>query len=146
MTKKCVALGLTPSFGFGDRTGLATPGHVASMKRCGEGIAAIYPQQSIREMTRTQRTPQGVMDDAMSAAEAAGWGRARLAADADHLKIPNDVDITAAVGFHFLYDRSFGRCPTKKLMTTTRQRYAQSSIAGGATHHGTTSTLAKRSN
>ena len=100
MTKKCVALGLTPSFGFGDRTGLATPGHVAAMKRCGTGMAAIFPQQSIREMTRTQRTPQGVMDDAMNAAEASGWTDV-IGADADHLKVPNDVDITAAVGFTF---------------------------------------------
>ncbi|TWT50590.1 hypothetical protein Pla22_33330 [Rubripirellula amarantea] len=100
MTKKCVALGMQPSFGFGDRTGLATPGHVASMKRCGEGIAAIYPQQSIREMTRTQRTPTEVMDDAMNAAEAAGW-TGPIGADADHLKVPNDVDVTAAVGFTF---------------------------------------------
>ena len=94
MTKKCVALGMTPSFGFGDRTGLATPGHVASMKRCGDGIAAIYPQQSIREMTRTQRTPRGVMDDAMNAAEACGW-TGDIGADADHLKVPDDVDVTA---------------------------------------------------
>ena len=100
MNKKCVALGLAPSFGFGDRTGLATPGHVAAMKRCGAGIEAIYPQQSIREMARTQRTPQQVMDDAMNGAEAAGW-TGPVGADADHLKVPNDVDITAAVGFTF---------------------------------------------
>jgi hypothetical protein len=100
MSKKCVALGLAPSFGFGDRTGLATPGHVASMKRCGDGIAAIYPQQSIREMTRTQRTPQQVMDDAMNAAESCGW-TGDIGADADHLKVPQDVDVTAAVGFTF---------------------------------------------
>ena len=99
MTKKCVALGLAPSFGFGDRTGLATPGHVASMKRCGDGIEAIFPQQSIREMTRTQRTPQQVMDDAMNGAANAGWEGHRT--DADHLKVPEDVDITAAVGFTF---------------------------------------------
>ncbi|MEM1070146.1 MAG: tagaturonate epimerase family protein [Planctomycetota bacterium] len=100
MSKQCVTLGLAPSFGFGDRTGLATPGHVASMKRCGSGIEAIYPQQSIREMTRTSRTPQEVMDDAMQGAEAAGWTD-RVGADADHLKVPEDVDITAAVGFTF---------------------------------------------
>ena len=28
----CVTLGLAPSFGFGDRIGLATPGHVEAMK------------------------------------------------------------------------------------------------------------------
>ena len=55
-----------PSFGFGDRIGLATPGHVESMNRAGDGIEAIYPQQSIREMTRTQRTAQEVMDDALA--------------------------------------------------------------------------------
>ena len=100
MTKKCVALGTTPSFGFGDRTGLATPGHVAAMKRCGDGMAAIYPQQSIREMTRTQRTPAEVMNDAMDAAEAAGWD-GPIGSDADHLKVPSDVDVTASVGFTF---------------------------------------------
>ncbi len=100
MSDKCVTLGLAPSFGFGDRTGLATPGHVAAMKRCGAGIEAIYPQQSIREMTRTSRTPQQVMDDAMQAARASGW-TGDIGADADHLKVPDDVDVTAAVGFTF---------------------------------------------
>lgn len=70
------------------------------MKRCGQGIAAIFPQQSIREMTRTQRTPQQVMDDALKAAERCGWS-GDIGADADHLKVPQDVDITAAVGFTF---------------------------------------------
>ncbi|MCS7471719.1 tagaturonate epimerase family protein [Stieleria sp. ICT_E10.1] len=100
MTKKCTTLGLEPSFGFGDRTGLATPGHVAAMKRCGAGMTAIFPQQSIREMTRTKRTPEGVMADAMQAAEAAGWD-GPIGADADHLKVNQDVDITAAAGFTF---------------------------------------------
>lgn len=93
-------LGLAPSFGFGDRIGVATPGHVAAMKRCGAGIAPIFPQQSIREMARTSRTPQQVMDDAMRGAAAAGW-TGPIGADADHLKTPEDVNVTAAVGFTF---------------------------------------------
>ena len=97
---KCVPLGLAPSFGFGDRIGLATPGHVESMKRSANGIQPIFPQQSIREMTRTQRTPQQVMDDAMNGAREAGWS-GPIGADADHLKTPDDVDVTAAVGFTF---------------------------------------------
>jgi hypothetical protein len=97
---KPVTLGLAPSFGFGDRTGLATPGHVEAMKRAGNGIEPIFPQQSIREMTRTRRTPQEVMDDAMSGAASAGW-TGKTGADADHLKTPQDVDATAAVGFTF---------------------------------------------
>ena len=95
-----VTLGLAPSFGFGDRIGLATPGHVAAMQRAGRGIEPIFPQQSIREMTRTARTPQQVMDDALSGAAAAGW-TGRTGADADHLKTPADVEATAAVGFTF---------------------------------------------
>jgi hypothetical protein len=96
----CDSLGLAPSFGFGDRIGLATPGHVAAMQRSGNGILPIFPQQSIREMTRTQRTPQGVMDDAMNGARESGW-TGPIGADADHLKTPEDVDVTAAVGFTF---------------------------------------------
>ena len=97
---KAVTLGLKPSFGFGDRIGLATPGHVASMIAAGGEIEAIYPQQSIREMTRTARTPEGVMSDALEDMARAGWDRI-TGADADHLKVPNDVDITAAAGFTF---------------------------------------------
>lgn len=96
----CVTLGLAPSFGFGDRIGLATAGHVAAMKRSGGSIEPIFPQQSIREMSRTQRTPQQVMQDALHGARAAGW-TGRIGADADHLKSPADVDATAAVGFTF---------------------------------------------
>lgn len=100
LNDQCVALGMSPSFGFGDRIGLATPGHVAAMKKSGGSIEPIFPQQSIREMTRTQRTPTQVMQDAMSGARAAGW-TGRIGADADHLKTPEDVNVTAAVGFTF---------------------------------------------
>ena len=96
----CSVLGLSPSFGFGDRIGLATPGHVAAMRQAGSGIAPIFPQQSIREMTRTGRTPQQVMDDALNGMRAAGW-EGRTGADADHLKTTDDVDATAAAGFTF---------------------------------------------
>jgi len=97
---KPVPLGLRPSFGFGDRLGLATPGHVEAMRRAGQGIAPIFPQQSIREMTRTNRSAEAVMADAVNAAVAAGWTE-DFGADADHLKTPADVDRTFAVGFCF---------------------------------------------
>ena len=95
-------LGLHPSFGFGDRIGLATPGHVEAMKRVGvaAGIEPIFPQQSIREMARTGRTPGRVMDDALEGMSQAGWP-GRTGADADHLKTNEDVDVTSAVGFTF---------------------------------------------
>ncbi|HAP08343.1 MAG TPA: hypothetical protein DCR20_10980, partial [Planctomycetaceae bacterium] len=91
---------MSPSFGFGDRTGLATPGHVLAMQRDGAGIEPIFPQQSIREMSRTQRTAVQVMGEALSGAAAAGW-TGITGADADHLKTPDDVDVTAAAGFTF---------------------------------------------
>ncbi len=93
-------LGLAPSFGFGDRIGLATPGHVDAVRQSGTGIAPIFAQQSIREMTRTGRSPQGVMADALAGMRAAGWTDAS-GADADHLKTRADVDATAAAGFVF---------------------------------------------
>ena len=96
----CVTLGLAPSFGFGDRIGLATPGHVEAMKRSANGIEPIFPQQSIREMTRTSRDPEGVMRDALAGMQAAGW-TGKTGADADHLKTNEDINRTAAAGFTF---------------------------------------------
>lgn len=95
-----VPLGLQASFGYGDRFGLGTPGHVAAQKEAGGDIAPIFPQQSIREMTRTQRTATTVMGDAVNGIKAGGW-TGKFGADADHLKTPADVDVTAAAGFCF---------------------------------------------
>lgn len=97
---KPTVLGLTPSFGFGDRLGVATPGHAASLARCGGGILPIFAQQSIREMTRTNRSATDVMRDAMAGIAEAGYGGPH-GADADHLKTPQDIEVTAAAGFTF---------------------------------------------
>ncbi len=91
-------LGLKRSFGFGDRLGLATPGHVNAVR--GTGFAPIFAQQSIREMARTQRTPEDVMKATQSALVIEGF-REPWGADADHLKTPEDVARTAAAGFCF---------------------------------------------
>lgn len=91
-------LGLKKSFGFGDRLGLATPGHLASVLK--SDFVPIFAQQSIREMERTQRTPEQVMAAAQSALAAAKY-RQPWGADADHLKTEIDVRRTAAAGFTF---------------------------------------------
>src|SRR5437764_11942458 len=96
----CTTLGLRPSFGFGDRLGLATPGHVVALQRAGSGIEPIFPQQSIREMARTGRSPRQVMDEALDGMRRAGW-TGGTGADADHLKTAQDVDATVAAGFTF---------------------------------------------
>jgi hypothetical protein len=92
------ALGLSTSAGFGDRLGLATPGHVRALRAVGGAIAPVFAQQSIREMTRTGRTPREVMDDATWGMFAEGW-REGSGADADHLKTTADLDACLAAGF-----------------------------------------------
>lgn len=89
-------VGLATSVGLGDRLGLATPGHLRAIKDT--QLVPFLAQQSIREMTRTRRTPDEVMD-------AATWGvfqegrRGRFGSDADHLQKPEDIDVTVAAGF-----------------------------------------------
>ncbi len=97
-----VPLGLATSAGFGDRLGLATPGHVDALRAVGaEGrIAPIFAQQSVRENVRTGRTPREVLDDATLGAFLAGW-TLPVGADADHLKTEADVDAHVEVGHSF---------------------------------------------
>jgi hypothetical protein len=91
-------LGLSPSFGFGDRLGLATPGHIAAVR--GTKFAPIFAQQSVRENARTGRTPQQVMDDAKRAVDAAHWDLP-WGADADHLKMLEDIPPFVEAGYTF---------------------------------------------
>jgi hypothetical protein len=93
-------LGTATSAGLGDRLGLATPGHVRAIRAVGGGVAPVFAQQSIREMSRTGRTPVEVMDDATWGILAEGW-RDGVGADADHLKTPEDVDACLEAGFSF---------------------------------------------
>jgi hypothetical protein len=93
-------LGVRTSAGLGDRLGLATPGHVRAVRSAGGDLAPIFAQQSIREMERTGRTPQQVMDDATWGVFAEGW-RVGFGADADHLKTTADVDACVAAGYTF---------------------------------------------
>lgn len=93
-------LSLETSVGFGDRLGVATPGHARALRAVGaEGsISAVFAQQSIREMERTGRSPREVLDDATWGALSVGW-EGKVGADADHLKTTEDVAACAAAGF-----------------------------------------------
>lgn len=91
-------LGLTPSFGFGDRLGLATPGHIAAVK--GTKFTPIFAQQSVRESARTGRMPQQVMEDAKRAVDAAQWDSA-WGADAGHLQTMDDIPPFVDAGYTF---------------------------------------------
>src|SRR5215216_630699 len=92
--------GLHTSAGFGDRLGLATPGHVRALKTVGAAIKPVFAQQSIREMGRCHRTPRNVLDDATWGAFQAGWTEP-VGGDADHLEQVEDIDDTTAAGFAF---------------------------------------------
>jgi hypothetical protein len=89
-------IGLQNSFGFGDRLGLANPGHLRSLS--GSSFKPILAQQSIRELTRTNRTPQEVMDAAVWATIQEGYKKG-FGADADHLKTTSDIDLMVNAGF-----------------------------------------------
>ena len=91
-------LGLKRSVGFGDRLGMATPGHVRAVRKT--EMAPIFAQQSVRENDRTGRSPQGVLDDAMWGAFREGWLDG-FGADADHLKTTEHIDAFAAAGYSF---------------------------------------------
>jgi hypothetical protein len=92
------ALGTRTSAGFGDRLGIATHGHIASV--VGTGVAPIFAQQSVRENTRTGRTPQIVVDDAMWGVFECGW-REAWGADADHIKTIADIQPFVEAGYTF---------------------------------------------
>lgn len=88
--------GLRKSAGCGDRLGLATPGHLMAIRET--TLFPVLAQQSIREMQRSERTPQQVMDDVT-------WHVFRLnyqtgfGCDADHLKTTAAVDDCVAAGY-----------------------------------------------
>jgi len=91
-----VTIGLHNSYGFGDRLGLANPGHLRALR--GYNFKPVLAQQSIRELTRTQRTPEDVMDAAVWAVFQEGY-KDGFGADADHLKTTDDVDRLVKAGF-----------------------------------------------
>jgi hypothetical protein len=99
-----VLIGIADSFGFGDRLGIANPAHIRALS--GSHMRPILAQQSIRELDRTQRTAQDVLDAASWAVFQEGY-TAGFGADADHLKTTEDIDRYAHAGFTmFTFDPS----------------------------------------
>ena len=91
-----VPIGKRVSFGVGDRLGVATPGHLRCYKKY--DIFPVLAQQSMREMGRTGRTAQDVIDDAGWGAFEAGWTMT-FAADADHIKQVSEVVMCQKLGY-----------------------------------------------
>lgn len=80
------------SCGVGDRLGIAGAGHIRVFQGC--GVAPVLAQQSMRELTLTNRTYEDVIDAATFAVFQAGY-EGGFGADGDHLK--NHADIEAAL-------------------------------------------------
>jgi len=91
-------VGLSTSAGMGDRLGIATPGHVRAVRHFRGEISPVFAQQSIREMTRTGRNPQQVMDDAIWGVFEENW-QDGFGADADHLKTEADISACFDAGY-----------------------------------------------
>lgn len=87
-----------PSFGCGDRLGLATPGHIRSLE--GAKVFPILAQQSVRENARTGRTFAEVLADAVFGAFQENYHRG-FGADADHLKNEEQAVEAAQLGYMF---------------------------------------------
>ncbi len=102
---KPVVVGLKNSFGFGDRIGLANPAHLRCL-RDDDDFFPVLAQQSIRELSRTIRTADEVMDAAVWAVLQEGWTNG-FGSDADHLKTTEDIDNMMNAGFTmFTFDPS----------------------------------------
>ncbi|MDF2545254.1 MAG: hypothetical protein K0R93_152 [Anaerosolibacter sp.] len=84
------------TMGFGDRLGLASPGHIKTIK--GKEIRPVLAQQSIRELNLTGRTYQDVLDAASFAVFQEGY-QDGFGADGDHLKTPEDIKMALDLGF-----------------------------------------------
>lgn len=93
-----VCAGKKNSFGFGDRTGFATPGHIRAAKKC--NLFPIFAQQSARELERTGRTFQKVLDDAVFWCLVGGWSEG-FGADCDHAKSFDVLEKAISAGYTF---------------------------------------------
>ncbi|RCK71588.1 MAG: putative D-tagaturonate epimerase [Ignavibacteriae bacterium] len=99
-----VVIGKVDSFGFGDRLGIANPAHIQALE--GSHMKPILAQQSIRELERTKRTADEVLDAAVWAVFQEGYTKG-YGADADHLKTIDDIDRMANAGYTmFTFDPS----------------------------------------
>lgn len=76
------------TFGLGDRLGLATPGHIRAL--AGTDAFPIFAQQSIRELTLTNRTFPEVIASAAFAVFQEDY-RTGYGADGDHLKTIEEI-------------------------------------------------------
>ena len=93
---KPVLIGNVNSYGLGDRLGNAGAAHLKAIRN--SGFKPVLAQQSIRELERTRRSGEDVLDAASWAVFQEGYTDG-FGADADHLKTTDDIDRMVKAGF-----------------------------------------------
>lgn len=84
------------TFGVGDRLGIATPGHIRVFKQY--DAAPVFAQQSVRELTLTNRCLEDVLDAATWSVLREGY-RKSWGADGDHIKEEKWVKEALSLGY-----------------------------------------------
>ncbi|MDX8045155.1 tagaturonate epimerase family protein [Gracilibacillus sp. S3-1-1] len=87
------------TMGLGDRLGLASPGHIETVRD--RKVKPILAQQSIRELTLLNRTMTDILDAATFAVFQEGY-KDGYGADADHIKLEEDIKYALDLGFSFI--------------------------------------------
>lgn len=90
--------GLRKSFGFGDRLGISTPGHIRALYNY--EFFPLFAQQSVRELERTGRTFKDVINSAVLGCFQEGYEEG-FGADADHIKEIKHLKQASDAGFTF---------------------------------------------
>lgn len=87
------------TIGLGDRLGLASPGHIEAL--AGHRVKPVLSQQSIRELTLTNRTMNDILDAAAFAVFQEGY-EGGYGADGDHMKEESDIKMALDLGISML--------------------------------------------
>ncbi|WP_328701154.1 tagaturonate epimerase family protein [Aquibacillus kalidii] len=87
------------TIGLGDRLGLASPGHIETVRS--RNVKPILAQQSIRELTLTNRTMTDILDATAFAVFQEGY-KDGYGADGDHIKKEKDIRYALSLGISFL--------------------------------------------
>lgn len=93
-------LGKERSFGVGDRLGIAIDGHIKVFEKYPD-FYPVFAQQSMRELTLTDRTYKDVLDCVTWAVFRHDFTRG-FGADGDHLKRAEDVKMALDLGFSMI--------------------------------------------
>jgi hypothetical protein len=87
------------TFGVGDRLGIAIFGHIKLFEEY--DAYPVFAQQSIRELTLTNRTYEDVLDAVTFAVFREGFSK-DWGADGDHLKTARDVEYALSLGYSMI--------------------------------------------